>query len=257
LDALGNISWQNTIGGSGADYLKAIIQTNDGGYLVGGYSQSNTGFDKSENVITILGAKDDYWLVKLDASGNIEWDNTIGGTQYDYLYDLKQMADGNYFIGGYSDSPISGDKVETNFGGFDYWVLLLNESGNIIWQNTIGGPQADVLRNVEISLDGGFVLGGSSLSEACNTLDDNCNGLIDDAITETISISAGGPITFCQGGSVLFTATYSGASVQWKKNGTNIPGATSATYNVTTKGNYSCVTTSACDTVESTQFLST
>jgi hypothetical protein len=156
LDALGNISWQNTIGGSGADYLKAIIQTNDGGYLVGGYSQSNTGFDKSENVITILGAKDDYWLVKLDASGNIEWDNTIGGTQYDYLYDLKQMADGNYFIGGYSDSPISGDKVETNFGGFDYWVLLLNESGNIIWQNTIGGPQADVLRNVEISLDGGF-----------------------------------------------------------------------------------------------------
>jgi hypothetical protein len=88
--------------------------------------------------------------------------------------------------------------------------------------------------------------------ELCNSLDDNCNGLIDDGITETISISAGGPITFCQGGSVLLTATYSGASVQWKKNGTNIPGATSATYNVTTKGNYSCVTTSACDTVEST-----
>jgi hypothetical protein len=287
LDALGNISWQNTIGGSGADYLKAIIQTNDGGYLVGGYSQSNTGFDKSENVITILGAKDDYWLVKLDASGNIEWDNTIGGTQYDYLYDLKQMADGNYFIGGYSDSPISGDKVETNFGGFDYWVLLLNESGNIIWQNTIGGPQADVLRNVEISLDGGFVLGGSSLSEAvydklesfitpgynspkndywiiklftdciafaetCNSLDDNCNGLIDDGITETIAISAGGPITFCQGGNVLLTATYSGTSVQWKKNGTNIPGATAPTYTVTTKGNYSCVTTSDCGTAEST-----
>lgn len=287
LDALGNITWQNTIGGSGADYLKAIIQTNDGGYLVGGYSQSNAGFDKSENVITILGAKDDYWLVKLDALGNIEWDNTIGGTQYDYLYDLKQTTDGNYFIGGYSDSPISGDKVETNFGGFDYWVLLLDESGNIIWQNTIGGPQADVLRNVEISLDGGFVLGGSSLSEAvydklepfitpgynspkndywiiklftdcvattevCNTLDDNCNGLIDDAITESISISAGGPITFCQGGSVLLTATYTGASVQWKKNGTNIPGATSSTYSVTTKGNYTCVTTSACGTAEST-----
>ena len=51
------------------------------------------------------------------------------------------------------------------------------------------------------------------------------------------------------------TATYSGATVQWKKNGTNIPGATSATYNVTTKGNYTCVTTSACDTVESTSIF--
>jgi cephalosporin-C deacetylase-like acetyl esterase len=80
-----------------------------------------------------------------------------------------------------------------------------------------------------------------AFAETCNSLDDNCNGLIDDGITETIAISAGGPITFCQGGNVLLTATYSGTSVQWKKNGTNIPGATSPTYTVTTKGNYSCV----------------
>jgi hypothetical protein len=94
--------------------------------------------------------------------------------------------------------------------------------------------------------DTNFSINPSS-PELCNSLDDNCNGLIDDAITETISISAGGPITFCQGGNVLLTATYSGATVQWKKNGTNIPGATSPTYLVNSKGTYSCETTSACD----------
>ena len=124
-----------------------------------------------------------------------------------------------------------------------------------------GDSYADIVVGAGNYFDGEDMVGGAFVytsipcapsPELCNSLDDNCNGLIDDGITETISISAGGPITFCQGSSVSLTATYSGATVQWKKNGTNIPGATSATYNVTTKGNYSCVTTSACDTTEST-----
>ncbi|MBC8172588.1 MAG: FG-GAP repeat protein [Chitinophagales bacterium] len=85
-------------------------------------------------------------------------------------------------------------------------------------------------------------------TELCNGIDDNCNTLTDDGIIETISISATGPITFCQGGSVVLTSAFTGATTQWKKNGTNIPGATGINYTVTQKGIYTCETTSACDT---------
>ena len=81
--------------------------------------------------------------------------------------------------------------------------------------------------------------------------DSNCNGLIDDEITEAINVFAGGPTIFCQGNTVLLSATYSGTSIQWKKNGTNIPGATSPTYSVNKSGNYTAVTTSPCGTATS------
>jgi len=278
LDNSGVIEWQNTIGGFGNDYLRSVQQTIDGGYVLGGYTYSGLSGDKIENS---LGSYD-YWVVKLNNSGLIEWQNSLGGSSEDYLYSVQQTADSGYILGGNSMSGISIDKSEINFNGSpDYWVVKLNNSGIKEWDNTIGGDDIEKFTAIQQTTDGGFILGGSSWSyisgdktepiigsydywvlkleapacipvpELCNSLDDNCNGLIDDGIIETISITAGGPISFCQGGSVLLTATYSGASVQWKKNGTNIPGATSATYNVTTKGNYSCVTTSACGTAES------
>lgn len=89
-------------------------------------------------------------------------------------------------------------------------------------------------------------------AEVCNGIDDNCNGTADDGVAETISISAGGATTFCSGGSVVLTAVHSGASLQWKKNGVNIPGATGVNYTVTKTGDYTCQTTSACGTATST-----
>ncbi|MBK7443304.1 MAG: putative metal-binding motif-containing protein [Bacteroidetes bacterium] len=71
--------------------------------------------------------------------------------------------------------------------------------------------------------------------EICNAIDDNCNGTNDEGVIETISIAAAGPTEFCQGGSVILNATYSGTSVQWQKNGSNIPGAIGASYTATTK----------------------
>jgi len=88
-------------------------------------------------------------------------------------------------------------------------------------------------------------------TEICNALDDDCDALTDEGVVETISILAGGATTFCEGGAVNLTATYSGASVQWKKNGADIAGATSAVYAVTKSGTYTCVTTSACGSTTS------
>ena len=278
INSAGIIEWQNSMGGAADDRLFQIEETFDGGFIAAGWSNSSISEDKVEDTI----GKYDCWVVKLNNSGEIEWQNTIGGTSSDFFNNIHQTLDGGFILGGYSESGISGDKTEPSKGTYDYWIIKLLNNGDIDWQKTIGGNDYDALNDINETSDGGYILGGSSWSgisgdktegnlvasdywvikleapmcipspELCNSLDDNCNGLIDDDITETISITAGGPISFCQGGSVLLTATYSGATIQWKKNGTNIPGATGATYNVTTKGNYSCVTTSACGTAEST-----
>ena len=277
LNSSGAIEWQNAIGGSSEDFLLSFQQTTDGGYILGGYSSSGISGVKNE---ALLGGYD-YWVVKLNSSGVIEWQNTIGGSSDDYLLSLQQTTDDGYILGGYSISGISGDKTETSLGGYDYWVVKLNNSGAIELQNTIGGIGNDYLRSLQQTTDDGYILGGYSISgisgdktetslgfydywvvklegdctpitEICNTLDDNCNGLIDDGVVETISISAGGATTFCQGGSVILTASHSGTSLQWKKNGVNISGATSLNYTATQKATYSCQTTSICGTATST-----
>ena len=161
LDATGNIEWQNTIGGSSFDYLYSVIQTSDGGYLLGGGSASGISGDKTE---ASLGISYDYWVVKLDASGNIEWQNTIGGSAWDYLHSVIQTSDSGYLLGGYSASGISGDKTEASLGGTDYWVVKLDATGNIEWQNTIGGSSDDYLYSVIQNSDGDYLLAGYSYS---------------------------------------------------------------------------------------------
>ena len=159
LDAFGSIEWQNTIGGSNEDVLNSVIQTTDGGYLLGGYSESGISGDKTE---AWLGGAD-YWVVKLDDTGNIEWQNTIGGSNTDIIYSVIQTLDGGYLLGGYSSSGISVDKTEANLGGADYWVVKLDATGNIEWQNTIGGSSFDYLYSVIQTSDGGYLLGGGQL----------------------------------------------------------------------------------------------
>ena len=84
------------------------------------------------------------------------------------------------------------------------------------------------------------------MEEICNLMDDNCSGVADEGIIVTISIEALGATTFCQGSDVVLQATHNGTSLQWKKNGFPIPGATNNTYTVSTNGNYTCQTSSLC-----------
>ena len=121
LDEIGNIIWQNTIGGEGSDYLWSIDQTSDGGYIIGGNSDSKISGDKTEN----SGDDFDYWVLKLDGVGNIQWQNTIGGAGLDNLLNVQQTADGGYILGGFSDSNISGNKTKSSLGGRDFWVVKL------------------------------------------------------------------------------------------------------------------------------------
>ena len=155
-----NILWQRTLGGSGSDRPWALIQTNDGGTLIGGESDSNISGEKNENSRGDL----DYWILKLDSTGNIIWQKSFGGNNEDTLWTVLQTSDGGYMIGGYSDSDISGEKNENSQGDLDYWVLKLDSSGNIQWQNTIGGSGIDRLRSIIETDDGNYILGGESSS---------------------------------------------------------------------------------------------
>jgi hypothetical protein len=162
ISSIGDIEWQKTIGGDGIDYISNVIQTTDNGYLIGGNSNSNVSFEKSENS---KGFKD-YWIVKLDNLGNITWQKTYGGSSTDDLHALFQTNDGGYFLGGSSSSPISGDKTVSSFGSDDYWVIKTDSVGTIEWQNVYGGTESDTLFSAIQNSDNNFVLTGTSLSGA-------------------------------------------------------------------------------------------
>ncbi|KAA9325979.1 LamG-like jellyroll fold domain-containing protein [Adhaeribacter soli] len=158
LDLQGNKQWEKTYGGSGADYLASLQQISDGGYILGGYSSSGISGDKSQASKGGL----DFWVLKLDANGNKLWDKTFGGDLTDALRKIVQTSDGGYLLAGDSDSGISGDKTQASKGDKDFWVIKLDAGGNKQWDKSYGGSSIEYLYDLELTTDGGFVIGGSS-----------------------------------------------------------------------------------------------
>jgi type IX secretion system substrate protein len=172
-DKHGKIQWDKTIGGGDFDYLASIEQTKDSGYILGGSSSSNKSGEKTED----SRGSQDMWIVKLNKAGQIQWDKTTGGSDFDYLASIEQTSDGGYIFGGSSNSNKSGDKTQNSRGRADYWVLKTDNAGNIQWQRTIGGSDDDQLTAVHQTSDGGYVLGGYSDSDSSGekTGNNKCN----------------------------------------------------------------------------------
>ncbi|WP_298138001.1 hypothetical protein, partial [Flavobacterium sp.] len=156
----GDLDWQKNMGGNGSDFLQSIDLTNDGGFILGGVSASGKSFDKLEESI----GQDDFWIVKLNAKGEEQWQKTIGGSGQEKLHSIKQTKDGGYILGGTSSSDVSGNKTQDSFGGLDCWIVKLDKDGKIQWQKTIGGDYVDELRCIEPTFDGGFIVGAYSNS---------------------------------------------------------------------------------------------
>ncbi len=150
VDANGNKQWEHTFGGNARDILRSVQQTSDGGFILGGYS------------FTAATGNLDYWVVKVDATGNEEWEQAFGGNQNNLLYSLRQTSDGGYVLGGASASGVSRNKASPGFGGHDYWVVKLDADGNKQWEQSFGGLTDDFLFNLQPTSDGGYVLGGYS-----------------------------------------------------------------------------------------------
>ena len=108
---------------------------------------------------------DDYWVVKTDAQGNLLWEETYGGDNFELLSSVIQTPDGGYLLGGLSLSGVSGEKSEPNLGGFDHWVVKISATGAVEWDKTLGGSEEERLNVIQMAPDGNYLLGGSTQSD--------------------------------------------------------------------------------------------
>lgn len=160
----GELEWQKTIGGRYYDVLRSIYQTEDGGYILGGYSNSIASGEKSEKNL----GEGDYWIVKLNPAGTIEWERTIGGDKDDELFALIPTEDNGFLLGGSSNSRISNLKQVDNSQGADWWIVRTDEQGEIQWQKTYDIAQNDMLVDITKTQDGDFLLSGYAKAEKYN-----------------------------------------------------------------------------------------
>jgi hypothetical protein len=143
-DEEGNMQWNRTYGGTGSDIALSLIETSDRGYALVGYTDS-------------FGAgSDDFWLVKTDSIGNMQWNQTYGGILGDYAFSLVETWDAGYTIAGYTRSYGAGRD--------DFWLINVDSFGNDVWNQTYGGLDDDGTIFLVHTSDGGYALAGMTES---------------------------------------------------------------------------------------------
>ena len=162
-DSNGNKLWDRNYGGTESDQLTAALALSDGGFLLGG-SSSTTSTNGNKTGTGWGGA--DFWIIRTDALGNPLWDRLFGGRYDDNLAALVAVANGGFLLAGHSVSPLSGNKGSTNYGFYDLWAVRINAAGQLLWERSFGGTSGDLMMgaNARATPDGGFVLGGHSMS---------------------------------------------------------------------------------------------
>ena len=132
--------WEQTFGGTSSDWGNSIQQTQDGGYIIVGYSDS---FGNGDS---------DVYLIKTDGSGNEQWTKTFGGGEDDRGYSVQQTLEGGYIIIGWTDS--------FGNGGYDVYLIKTDGNGNEQWSQTWGGENSDQGLSVQQTSDGGYIITG-------------------------------------------------------------------------------------------------
>lgn len=151
------IEWQKSLGGSLNESAEDIHSTSDGGYIVGGTTQSSNG------EISGFHGTSDYWVVKLDAFRNIQWQKCYGGSGEEILKSIKLTPDGGYILGGSSasvDGDVSGHHGAANYP--DIWIVKINAVGEIEWEKSLGGSRFERYSKVIPTSDGGYILTGEA-----------------------------------------------------------------------------------------------
>jgi len=143
LDSALNVQWQKCLGGSGFDFGCSIIQAADGGYAVAGWSESNDG-DVTGHHGPL--SEPDYWVAKLDSTGNLQWQKSLGGTDRDFGLSIINSANGGFVVCGFvnsNDSDVTGNHNPIGFTTEDTWIVMLDSTGNLQWQKCFGGTQSE------------------------------------------------------------------------------------------------------------------
>ncbi|MFQ6124580.1 MAG: hypothetical protein ACE5R6_08260 [Candidatus Heimdallarchaeota archaeon] len=142
-DVHGEVEWNQTYGGASGDAAASVIQMLDGGYVLAGYTWS---FGAGES---------DAWLVKTDACGKPQWNQTYGGSDLEYASGIP-TADGGFALTGFTESYGAGRR--------DAWLVKTDAQGVGQWNRTYGGAQGDYAYSVIETVDGGFALAGRTAS---------------------------------------------------------------------------------------------
>lgn len=151
-----DIDWQVSLGGSEADFSNALIETSDGGMAIVAVTKSVDGDVTGNN-----GAFD-LWIIKLNSSGELEWQKALGGSKGDGGSAIEQASDGSFLIAGYTSSVDS--DVTFNHGNYDFWLVKLDQNGNLISQKCFGGIDEERASCIQLTPDGGCIMGGYSFS---------------------------------------------------------------------------------------------
>ncbi len=160
LSSIGILQWQKCLGGMEYESANSIRQTFDGGYILAGYSASNDGD------VTGHHGGGDYWVVKLNSFGDLEWQKCYGGTDFDEAYSIQQTTDSGFIVAGYTWSN-DGD-VTGYHGNWDSWVLKLSPEGALQWQKCFGGSNPEAAYSIRETLDGGYIVAGYTESNNGN-----------------------------------------------------------------------------------------
>jgi hypothetical protein len=175
IDQKGALLWNRTIGGDGDEWMWDIEKTSEGGYALGGRTNS---YGSGGN---------DYWLMKIDVEGNLEWNTTLGGVEDERARSLVISDDGGYLLNGWSSSY--------THGLIDFWLVKTDQNGLPLWNHSYGfveGERGIALMKTE---EGGYLLGGNS-----NTFSE---GLTDFYLVKTDSK-----------GEILWNKTYGGENAE-------------------------------------------
>lgn len=156
IAADGTLLWQKNFGGSEIEEPRGICKTRDGNFLIVGDTRST---DKD---VSFNNGAADLWIIKITSDGNLLWGKTIGGTSFDVGRAIFKSQESGYLIAGGSRSSNNGLK---NKGQSDAWLLKIDESGNVIWQNSFGGSEVDFLYDIVETSDLSIIAVGESGSK--------------------------------------------------------------------------------------------
>lgn len=144
--------WLKTFGGPNRDLGLSVQETEDGGYIIAGLTES-------------FGAgKGDVWLIKTDPKGDREWDRTFGGSNFDSGASVQQTRDGGYIVTGYNTTTIDNVGSYSRLFNSDnigrVWLIKTDSEGIELWNETFGGTRNDWGNSVQETRDGGYIITG-------------------------------------------------------------------------------------------------
>jgi hypothetical protein len=173
LNTEGQIEWQKCYGGTASDVVVDIMQTSEGGYIFLGQISSNDGDIDCFHGTPGESSTQDMWVVKLDETGEIEWNRCLGGSNFDVPRFIRPMDDGGYLIGGNTTSRDGDVNCNQSLPGTHTVILYkLTAQGEIEWRKCLGSQVDNSLFSIHIYTDYHFLLGATTRT---NGIDVDCD----------------------------------------------------------------------------------